>query len=85
MAGLSLSSGIGGSVFSGGYPGYASAATPFATTVPEGPSTITQQAYGVPGVGGGGKKGLTAAAISTAALAALIFLWWSLPRLERGP
>lgn len=82
MAGLSLSSGlgIGGSVFSGGYPGYASAGVPAASTVPEGPSTITQQAYGVPGVNGGGRKGLTAAAIGTAAIAALVFLWWSLPR-----
>ena len=80
MAGMSLGNGLSGSVFAGGYPGYASASTPFATTVSEGPSTITQQAYGVPGVSGGGSKGLTAAAISTAALAVLVFIWWSLPR-----
>ena len=80
MAGLSLSSGLGGSVFAGGYPGYANASVPAATTVPEGPSTITQQAYGVPGVGGGAKKGLTAAGIGTAAVVALLFIWWSLPR-----
>lgn len=80
MAGLSLGNGLQGSVFAGGYPGYGAASTPYATTVPEGPSTITQQAYGVPGVSGGGRKGLTAAAISTAALAALLFIWWSLPR-----
>jgi hypothetical protein len=80
VAGLQLGSGLQGSVFAGGYPGYASASTPYATTVPEGPSTITQQAYGVPGVSGGGSKGITAAAISSAALALLIFIWWSLPR-----
>lgn len=82
MAGLNLASGISGSVFAGGYPGYASAGVPAATTVPEGPSTITQQAYGVPGLGAGGKKGITAAGISTLALALLVFIWWSLPRLK---
>lgn len=80
MAGLNLSTGLTGSVFAGGYPGYGAASTPVATTVPEGPSTITQAAYGVPGVGGGGRKGITAAAISTFAIAALVFIWWSLPR-----
>ena len=80
MAGLSLGTGLSGSVFAGGYPGYANASVPGASTVPEGPMTITQQAYGVPGAGGGGPKGLTAAAIGTAAVAALIFIWWSLPR-----
>jgi len=80
MAGLNLSTGLSGSVFAGGYPGYGSASVPVATTVPEGPSTITQAAYGVPGAGGGGRKGLTAAAIGTAAIAALVFIWWSLPR-----
>lgn len=83
MAGLNLSSGLGlsGSVFAGGYPGYTNgSAVPTATTVPEGPSTITQQAFGVPGRGSGGRKGLTAAAIGTGALVALGFIWWSLPR-----
>jgi hypothetical protein len=77
MPGLSLDTGLTGSVFANGYPG---AAVPGKSTVPEGPSTITQAAYGVPGAGGGGRKGLTAAAIGTAALAALAFIWWSLPR-----
>ena len=82
MSGAQLGSGIGlsGSVFARGYPGYASAAVPAATTVPEGPSTITQQAYGVPGVSGNGSKGTLAAFIGTLAIGALIFLWWSLPR-----
>lgn len=80
MPGLSLDTGLTGSVFANGYPGYGGAAVPAASTVPEGPSTITQMAYGVPGVGNGGRRGLTAAAIGTFALAALAFLWWSLPR-----
>lgn len=78
MAGLFLAqSGINGSVFAGGYPG---ASVPGASTVPEGPQTITQQAYGVPGVSSGGRKGLTIAGLGTLAVAALAFLWWSLPR-----
>lgn len=80
MAGMSLGTGLTGSVFAGGYPGYGSAAVPAASTVPEGPMTITQQAFGVPGVSGGGKKGLTIAGLGTFALAALAFIWWSLPR-----
>lgn len=80
MAGLRLGSTIGGSVFSGGYPGYGSAAVPAPTTVPEAGPTITAQAYGVPGVGGGGRKGGLAAALGVFAVGALVFLWWSLPR-----
>jgi hypothetical protein len=80
MAGMSLNTGLTGSVFANGYPSYGGAAVPGASTVPEGPTTITQQAYGVPGVGGGGKKGLTVAGIGTFALVALAFIWWSLPR-----
>jgi hypothetical protein len=76
VSGMLLQSGIGGSVFAGGYPG---AAVPAASTVPEGPTTITQQAYGVPGVGPA-RKGLTIAGIGTLAVLALGFLWWSLPR-----
>ncbi len=80
MAGLNLGTGLSGSVFANGYPSYGGAAVPAATTVPEGPSSITQQAYGVPGVGAGGNKGLTIAGIGTFALVALAFIWWSLPR-----
>lgn len=80
MAGMRLGSGIQASVFESGYPGYGAAAVPMASTVPEGPGTITQQAYGVPGVGRSGQKGGLAAAIGTAAVFALVFLWWSLPR-----
>lgn len=80
MAGLNLSTGLSGSVFANGYPGYNGASVPAASTVAEGPSTITQMAYGVPTADSGGRKGLTAAAIGTAAVFTLIFLWWSLPR-----
>jgi hypothetical protein len=82
MAGLFLGSnaGITASAVPGMFNGYGGAAVPAASTVPEGPSTITQQAFGVPGVGPGGRKGLTIAGLGTFALVALAFLWWSLPR-----
>lgn len=77
MAGQ-LGAGLGGSVFVNGYPGLSM--TPGASTVPEGPATITQQAFGVPSPGSGGNRGLTLAGLGTFALAALAFIWWSLPR-----
>lgn len=80
MAGMSLGTGFSGSVFANGYPSYNGAAVPGASTVAEGPGSITQQAYGVPGAGSGGKRGLAVAGIGTFALAALAFIWWSLPR-----
>jgi hypothetical protein len=82
MAGLFLGSnaGITASAVPNMFNGYGGAAVPAASTVPEGPSTITQQAFGVPGVGPGGKKGLTIAGLGTFALVALAFIWWSLPR-----
>lgn len=82
MSGLYLNSGFGlhASAVPTMFGGYGGASVPGASTVPEGPMTITQQAYGVPGVSGGGRKGLTIASIGTFALAALAFIWWSLPR-----
>jgi hypothetical protein len=80
MPGLQLGTGLSGSVFSNGYPGYQSAAVPGASTVPEGPVTITQQAFGVPSPSSGGRKGLHAAGIGTIALGLLFFIWWTLPR-----
>jgi hypothetical protein len=76
---MQLGAGLGGSVFSNGYPGLAMVPGP--STVPEGPATITQQAFGVPGPGSDpGRKGLTLAGIGTLALAGLAFIWWALPR-----
>lgn len=73
--------GLGGSVFAGGWPGYPAAALPGASTVPEGPSSITQAAWGVPSAtDSSGNAGITAGAIGTAALVVLAFIWWSLPR-----
>jgi len=72
--------GLGGSVFVNGYPS-AGAFVPGASTVPEGPSSITQRAFGVPsGIDDGGGKGLTVAGLGTLALAVLAFIWWSLPK-----
>jgi len=79
MAGQ-FGAGLGGSVFAGGgYP--SSPFVPGASTVPEGPSSITQRAFGVPsGIDDGGSKGLTVAGLGTLALAVLAFIWWSLPK-----
>ncbi len=80
MAGLNMQTGLSGSVVGGLYGGYGGASVPAASGIAEGPGTITQQAWGVPGPGGGRRVGLAAAGIGTAALAALVFIWWALPR-----
>jgi hypothetical protein len=82
MAGLKMATGFNGagSVVGGLYSGYGGAAVPAASTVPEGPVTITQQAFGVPPAGMTRSCGLQAAGISTGALALLILIWWALPR-----
>lgn len=80
MAGLNLGTGVSGSVVGSLYGGYGGASVPAASTVPEGPRTITQQAWGVPSAGGGSRVGLHAAGIGTIALGLLAFIWWALPR-----
>jgi hypothetical protein len=80
MAGMKMATGLSGSVVGGLYGGYGSASVPAASGIPEGPMTITQQAWGVPAAGGGSRIGLTAAAIGTGALVVLVFIWWALPR-----
>jgi hypothetical protein len=82
MAGMKMSTGFSGasSVVGGLYGGYGSAAVPAASNIPEGPTTITQQAFGVPPAGGGSNCGIHAAAISTGALVTLLLIWWALPR-----
>jgi hypothetical protein len=80
MAGMRLGTQLDGSVVGGLYGGYGGAAVPAASGIPEGPVTITQQAFGVPSASGGSRVGLTAAAIGTGALIILAFIWWALPR-----
>lgn len=80
MAGMYLDTGLGGSVFSAGYP---SAATPAAAGAsPQGPTTIGQKSFGIVTGGGGVPKTSGVALISsgTLSLLALVFIWWSLPR-----
>ena len=81
MAGLSLNSGLGASVFAGG--GYPGAATPAAAgATAQGPTSVGQKAFGIV-TGGEGtyKTGLWAAIGGGGlALALLGFIWWSLPR-----
>ena len=80
MAGLSLNTGLGGSVFAGGYSGAATPAAAGATA--QGPTTVTAKAFGiVTGGEGSYRTGLYAAfGGGTLALGLLIFIWWSLPR-----
>jgi hypothetical protein len=80
MAGMKLGTGVTGSVVGNLYGGYGGAAVPQASGVPEGPGTITQQAWGVPSPSSGSRIGLHAAAISTGALVLLGLIWWALPR-----
>jgi len=68
MAGLTLNTGLGASVFANGYGGAATPAAAGAT--PQGPTTIGAKALGFWASVGGG----------TLALGLLIFIWWSLPR-----
>ena len=79
MSGMKLGTGVSGSVVGNLYGGYGGAAGPGVSNVPEGPGTITQQAWGVPSAGQS-MLGLHAAGISTAALVLLVFIWWALPR-----
>ena len=78
--GLQLNMGLGGSIFT---PGYGGAATPAAAGAsPQGPTTVGQKAFGVV-TGGGSPYGTAHVALiggGGLAIAALIFIWWSLPR-----
>ena len=80
MPGLSLNSGLGASVFAGGYPGAATPAAAIPTA--QGPTSIGQKAFGVvTGDEGMYRTGLYAHIGGGAlALGLLIFIWWSLPR-----
>jgi len=75
-----LQTGLGASVFAGGYPGASMPAAAGAS--PQGPATIGQQAFGIVGgdVGGSRTSGWAILGGGTFALAALVFIWWSLPR-----
>lgn len=76
MAGMSLRTGISAG---GSY----SPMTPASAVPPTSRNTIAQAAYGVSGTGlGTGPRtaGFGSAAIGMASIAALVFIWWSLPR-----
>jgi hypothetical protein len=78
--GLKLGTGFSGSAVGNLYGGYGGASVPAASSVPEGPTTITQQAFGVPPAGGESACGTRAAVIGTVALVLLGIMWWTLPR-----
>lgn len=78
-AGLSLRTGVSGNV-TGNY----SPMTPAAAQSSTANSTISQKAYGINGTGAGNGgspvAGFGSMGVGGLALAALIYLWWSLPR-----
>lgn len=77
--GLSLDMGLGASVFGQGYPGAATPAAAGAT--PQGPTSIGQKSFGIMTGGGTHRTGLLAVIGGGGfAVAALVFIWWSLPR-----
>lgn len=75
-----LATGLGASVFAAGYPGAAVPAAAGAT--PQGPRSIGQQAFGIVAGDSSGPNTSLYAALGGGgvALAALVFIWWSLPR-----
>lgn len=84
---LSLNMGINGALGGGQgtfLPGYGPAAVPEAAgATPQGPPTIGRKAFGIvagDGSGGPATPGLGTTAIAVGSLAALVFIWWSLPR-----
>jgi len=75
MAGLQLGARVGGSAnYTPMRP--ASAITPTAS------SNIAQQAYGINGTGSSsdGTAAYGSIAVGVVAIAAMVYLWWSLPR-----
>lgn len=79
-----LNTGLGASVFSGGYTNMASNGTATWAS-PQGPQTATQAGFGTtanPSGGGGGLSRVASIVLSAGviSLAGLIWIWWSLPR-----
>jgi len=74
-----LQTGLGASIFAGGY---GNAAVPSAAQQATGPSTIGQQAFGIVAGDTGCPRTAGAAIMGGGALALglLVFIWWSLPR-----
>ena len=76
-----LETGLGASVFTGGYTGMASRGTN-AGASPQGPRTATQAGFGtVAGNTGTSQRALFGfITAGTLSLGLLIWIWWSLPR-----
>ena len=83
MAGAQFGTGLSGSVIGGLYrnPGSSTAAVPMPNAYPENSSGVTQAAFGQGAMADGGTTaGLHCTWLGAAAFAALVFIWWGLPR-----
>lgn len=80
MSGLQLNMGLNGQGQFGS--GFAGAAVPAAAQQPQGPSTISEKAFGVVSPGSGGVSAAHAALLlgGVASMGLLVWLYWSLPR-----
>jgi hypothetical protein len=77
-----LQTGLSARGFLGGYTNQASKGTATWAS-PQGPRTATQAGFGTTAGGSGGKMNRVATgvlSIGSLSLAALIWIWWSLPR-----
>ena len=75
-----LQTGLGGGFALGTWPGVSGTS---ANASPQGPRTAAQQGFGTTSSGPGGKISGHATgvlSVSTLCLAALVYIWWSLPR-----
>ena len=76
-----LDMGVNAGFQPGGYTQSASRGTS-ANASPQGPSTAAQQAFGTTAGGAGGADAHTVGVLSAGslALAALVWIWWTLPK-----
>jgi hypothetical protein len=76
---MNLGSGLGGGFALAAWPGTAGTN---ANASPQGPLTAAEAGFGVTAGGGGRMSGTTTGVLSvgTLALAALVWVWYSLPR-----
>lgn len=76
---MQLNTGLGGGFALASWPGTSGTN---ANASPQGPATAASAGFGVQAGGGAGLDAVTTGVLSvgTLALAALVYIWWALPR-----